>query len=121
MKYMEIPQEKLNKAVGILINDARNKRLIAYAGLYEQIDLDHANPIDRQLGSHILGAVSRASLDEKGVMLSSLVFGRVQNEPAEGFYDLAQELNKLGRRATQDEKTEFWIKEVRRCWDAYAV
>ena len=59
---MNIPQEKLNKAIEILTSEAMNKSIISYTGLYDQIGLDHTNPADRQLGSHILGEVSHASL-----------------------------------------------------------
>lgn len=118
---MDVPQQILDKAREILTDHAKNKGVISYAGLYDQIGLDHTRPLDRLMGSHILGTISRASLQEKSVMLSSLAFGKVQNEPMDGFYDLAQELGKLSSGATAEKKTKFWIEEMHRCWEAYKV
>jgi hypothetical protein len=116
---MDISQERFDRAKEILIDQAKNKGVISYAGLYDQIGLDHTKPLDRFMGSNILGTISRESLDNEGIMLSSLAFGKVQNEPMEGFYDLALELGQLKERATNDEKTEFWVKQMHCCWEKY--
>jgi hypothetical protein len=117
---MDIPPEILEKATDILINHARNKGAISYAGLYNQIGLDHTKPLDRLMGSQILGAISRESVQEKDIMLSSLAFGKYENEPFEGFYDLAQELGKLKHGANEDKKYDFWTKQMYKCWEAYS-
>lgn len=116
---MDIPEEQLDKAKEILIDQARNEALISYSGLYDQIGLDRTKVFDRLIGSNILAIISKESLQEKGVMLSSLAFGRAENEPLEGFYDLAEELGKLKPKATEEQKYMFWVKETTRCYDAY--
>lgn len=116
---MEIPQDKIEQAKGIIAESVRRPRPVSYGELYLAIGLDHTHPRDRQIGSHILGAISRESNALQGVMLSAVVCGAHENEPAEGFYKLAVELGRLPLGASGDEKYAFWVSEYQRCYELY--
>jgi len=117
---MHIPQGKLDTAKSFIIDAAKKKGRVWYSNLYSTIGLDHSNPGDRQLGARILGTISRESNDQDGIMLSAIVNGKSEGNPAEGFYDLAQELDRLSENATEDEKLAFWVEEFRRCHEFYS-
>lgn len=112
--------EKIKQVKDIITHAAKGKSWVWYSELYSAIGLDHANPGDRQTGSRILGIISRESNARDGVMLSAIVNGKSDGEPAEGFYELAQELGRLSPNATEDKKLVFWVEEFRRCHELYA-
>ena len=116
---IEIPADKLKKAKEIIASVANEMGLIWYSKLYEKIGLDHANPGHRQIGSNILGTISQESNAHDGIMLSALVTGKYDGEPADGFYDLAQEIGRLSVDASDIQKSDFWVKEVDRVHKFY--
>ncbi len=118
---MNIPQDKIEQAKSIIIKAAHNKSRVWYSELYSKIGLDYINPRDRQLGAYILGAISRESNTQDGVMLTAIVNGKSEGEPAEGFYELAQELGRLSPHAFEDQGLAFWVEEFRRCHEIYAA
>lgn len=118
---MNIPQDKLDEAKDIIIRAAKEKGRVWYSELYSAIGLDHTNPGDRQLGANILGTISRESNAKDGVMLSAIVNGKTDGDPADGFYELAQQLGRLSPRASDDEKLTFWVEEFRRVHTLYDI
>ncbi len=117
---MEIPQDKLKRAKEIIIRAAQEKGRVWYSELYEAIGLDHTNLGDRLIGANILGSISRESNASDGVMLSAIVNGKSDGEPADGFFELAQELGRLSPKASDSEKLTFWVEEFKHCHLLYA-
>lgn len=117
---IDILDEKIKQAKDIIIRAAKDKSRVWYSELYSAIGLDHTNPGDRQTGSRILGVISRESNARDNIMLSAIVNGKSDGEPADGFYELAQELGRLSSCASVDEKLAFWVEEFRRCHEFYA-
>lgn len=112
--------KKILQTFQILEELARNKQIIYYQELYEQIGLDRENPNDRKIGSDILGKVNLMSMDKNKTMISSLVSLREANQPADGFFEFAIELKKLKPNANEAEKLEFWAKEIQNVFKAYS-
>lgn len=112
---MNYSSNKIEQAKSIIINAAKKKGRVWYSELYLAIGLNHTNPGDRQEGAHILGTISRESNEQNGVMLSAVVNGKTEGDPADGFYELAQELGRLSSTANEDEKLKFWVEEFKRC------
>ena len=71
----------------------------------------------QQLG-RLLGQVAINELDiqEDRPLISALVSGKVDNQPAEGFWSL---LNDLGVPVGHAQRDEFWVKELLRCSEVY--
>jgi len=113
-------REKINIARKILEDVAREKNWIHYSDLYPKIGLDTENIIDRDKGSYILAKINDETLKENDVMLSSLVVLKKEGEePAKGFYEYAIINKRLKDDATDNEKTAFWIKEMKKCHNLY--
>ena len=71
----------------------------------------------QQLG-RLLGQVAISELDtqEDRPLISALVIGKADNQPAEGFWKLLDDLGVRSGRASRD---EYWVKELRRCYEMY--
>lgn len=111
--------KKISQAFQILEECAKNKSTIYYQELYKQIGLDRENPDDRNKGAHILAEINKASVNKNKTMLSSLVTLKVANQPADGFFEFAIELEKLSPDVSEDEKEKFWIGEVKKVFKTY--
>ena len=107
------------KTLEILEDVARRQTTIAYKELYDKMGLNSEKIEDRNLGAEILGEVNIISIKEKNVMISCLVGLKDTNCPSKGFFKYAIDLKRLNPNASDDEKTEFWIDEVRKAHSIY--
>ena len=114
---MALFKEQINKAYNIILKRARDYNPIYYGELYEMIGLNHNNDLDRKRGGEILGEVNNKS--GSSFLLSSFVVSRGGNGPHGGYYNLAESLGRISRNLSEDEKQEFWIKEMKRVRDKY--
>jgi len=112
-------EEKIQQTLQILEEYASEKKLVNYNVLYGQIGLNRENPADRNIGSKILGEVSRITLKKNKTMLSSIVTLKGEESPAFGFYELATELELLKKSANKDEKFVFWANQFTKVFQIY--
>ena len=109
----------ISQAFQILEECAKNQQCIYYQNLYEQIGLDRESPDDRNTGANLLAEINKISINKNKTMLSALVTLKVANKPADGFFEFAIELGKLGPDASEDENEKFWIGEVKKAFKTY--
>ena len=76
----------------ILEDCARKKQTINYGELMERVGMSSKSPPDRDKIGTILGAISKATYDKNGIMLSVLVVRKHDSLPSQPFFDLAREL-----------------------------
>jgi hypothetical protein len=81
--------------------------------------LDMGSQADRNRLSDVLDEINMNELQENndGPLLSAVVVLKDKNIPGDGFFKLARE---LGRYDGNDDLM-FWLKEVRRVHDHYAI
>lgn len=111
--------KKIQQTFQILEECAKNRQQIHYQKLYKEIGLNRENPDDRNKGSKILAEVNKISINKNKTMLSSLVTLKEKEQPADGFFELAVELNKLKSNAKEDDKLKFWVEEVKKVFKVY--
>lgn len=117
----------LDNAITILKEDARRRRITSYGELNIELVVQTGEPAfdfslerDRTAMGKILGQVVKATRDECGAMLSSIVVYIDRNDAGPGFYKFAMELGLLPPSATSDDKLAFWSQQVARVHDYYA-
>lgn len=67
---------------------------------------------------HLLGRVTRRTIDNSRAMLSACTTSG-ENDAGKGFYKLAQELGLLSPRASADERLAFWTDQVHQAHRVY--
>ena len=67
---------------------------------------------ERAAMGYLLERVSRLDFPATGLLISALVHYLDSNEPGAGFYALAVDVELVSRRATPDEKHDFWVSQV---------
>lgn len=70
---------------------------------------------ERPAMGELLGRLSDRSVAEAGIMISALVQYADGTNAGPGFYQLAQQKGLLRTPASADQKTEFWIAQVKAC------
>ena len=115
-------EDKARKAAtDKLVELAGQREVITYKNLSDWVEA--GTGIRIQFSSSqmyaMLDAISRAENQAGRGMLSALVIRGKQKTPGAGFYELAAELGKdIG--ATEEEKKEFWEKELNNVYDSHA-
>jgi len=112
-------EDKIKKALDILIECAKNQKTIHYGIIYENLDLDCSNIVDRNKGSNILEKVNDITMSDNEVMISALAVSKEANKPYDGFFKLASKLGKIDININEFEKIEFWVKEVKKVFNIY--
>ena len=112
-------QKIIDKTYNTLKEVASSKQLINYGQLYDQIGVDSRDPRERRRGSDILTEVNKISLEEKGVMISSIVVLQEEQIPGGMYFGLAVEFEKLNEGASESEKLAFWQEECKKVFEAY--
>src|SRR5262245_50244417 len=79
------------KAWRLLIREARAKRFMNYAPLFNLLKLKRGNHAARQAGQ-LLGEISEDTYRAGLPMLSAIVINTTTNRPGPGFFTLAQQL-----------------------------
>lgn len=113
-------------AVNFLKDQARLRRITSYSELngalgrhgHEMFDFAQEN--DRRAVGAVLGDVVARTIDDSGVMLSSIVAYIDRNDAGPGFYALAVQRGLLPSNATVDDKLAFWTSQVDKVHKLYA-
>jgi hypothetical protein len=92
-----------------MIKKAKQRGMIAYSELVAKISAVKFDAFDTRL-FHLLGEISTEEDAEGRGMLSAIVVHKLgDQEPGDGFYELAKSLG----RDTHD-KLRFWVQEMHR-------
>jgi len=95
------------EATDLLIGAASRGRPIEYGQVVER--LKHATFVAQFHG--MLGAISRRTFEEDGLLLSAVVVRKDSRRPGTGFYKLARDLGfEFGLAATEAET--FWAEHL---------
>lgn len=99
----------------ILVNCARERKMITYSQLVGQVTTIQFEPRDARLDT-MLSEITKAE-DAAGRGMLSAVVVRKLNEmrPGDGFFELAKS---LGRDVSDIDKC--WLEELRRVWQYWA-
>ena len=110
-----------------LIDRARMRRTTSYTELSAALakrlgtrafDFDRQD--ERAAIGHLLGEIVERNRPKTGLMISALVIYLDQNDAGTGFYSLAQDLGLLRRGASEAEKSDYWVGQVKALHDFYA-
>jgi len=112
-RLVEITTELLKVA-------ARRNAPITYAYVNQVLEsrgvrpFDFSLPNERAAVGQALGEIVLSTLDELGGMLSAFIIQKSGNDPGEGFYRLAAELDPplLGLKASPDMRWKFWAQQM---------
>jgi len=90
-----------------LIAAARYRGTVTYQEIANIMNLPPSGShMGKEVG-YILGEISEDEHNQGRPMLSTVAVG-ISGEPGPGFYALAEQLGKLGKNATKEEKIKFW-------------
>lgn len=119
MKNINTNSKIVQKTLRILEGKAKQKQLVNYGELYPKIGLNTENLEDRNTGATILAKVNIITIQEKNVMLSSLVTLREKQYPAQGFFEFAVEQKRMTPTKDEMKLLAFWADEVSKTFKAY--
>ncbi len=89
---------------------ARQQKTTHYEDIAPMLRLKMEDPADRVRIGQILGEISKLENDAGRPMLSAVVTHKGDERPGTGFFELAQELGRVG---SMDSET-FFIQELKR-------
>ena len=95
---------------------ARKQTTIHYQEIAPMLGLRMEDPADRVRIGQILGEISKQEHNAGRPMLSAVVTHKGDERPGTGFFELAQELGRVGG---MDSET-FFIRELKRVHDCWA-
>jgi hypothetical protein len=78
-------------------------------------ELDH----DRAAMGYLLGLILELDRPISGRMITALVNYLDQNDAGPGFYRIAREYGLLRKNASEQEKFEFWAREVTAVYERF--
>lgn len=106
----------VNSAYEMLVARASRRQFVTYAELCMLANLprEPAGP----LVSDVLFDVSKRSVREHGCMLSSILID-TNGEPGADFYDRAQALGLLPKKANARRRLSFWSGQMQAAFDAF--
>lgn len=119
MEKIDTHSEVVQKTLRILEDKAKQKQLVNYGELYPKIGLSTEDPEDRNTGAAILSEVNIITIQEKNIMLSSLVTLREKQYPAQGFFEFAVEQKRMTPTNDEMKLLAFWANEVSKAFKAY--
>ena len=99
-------EEAKSEAKLILQNRARRSSPISYSEFCQKLSLISFDPHDTGL-AHFLGQISTEEHEAGRALLSALVVHKHDNQPGDGFFNLAES---LGFRFKDRE--QFWLGEI---------
>jgi len=89
---------------------ASNRRSTDYSTIFAIMKLKGGHHASREAG-HLLGEISVETHMAGKPMLSAIVVNQT-GRPGKGFYELATKLGKLEPKASDDDRENFWRREV---------
>lgn len=90
---------------------ASNRHRTDYSTVFAIMNLRPGNHAAKEAG-HLLGEICDQMHKEGKPMLSALVVRQDTGKPGHGFFEMATRLGKLPANAGEQEKDEFWKREV---------
>jgi hypothetical protein len=95
---------------------SKNDLPIAYSKIMELVGLDSGYPRHRGMIGHVLGEVTRQSLQDKerGFALSAMAVQKRSGLPSQSFFEYLKELGFKFR-----DKRVFWDDQISRIWNYY--
>src|SRR5258708_25147890 len=113
--------------LGFLIERARLGKLTSYTELNATLirrtglpGFDFSRADERAAMGHLLYMIVELNRPTTDLMISALVSYLDANDAGSGFYALAQDLGRLARKASAEEKLEFWVGQVQALHDYYS-
>jgi len=104
-----------------LLEIARRRELTTYSDIAPLAGLNMDIDTDRDAMSDILEAIARHEETEGRPMLTAVVIHRgSDNNPGEGFYAIATELQRYGGSRHQLRRLEFWVSQVAQVHDHWS-
>lgn len=116
----------VDDTVTYLSEQARLQRITSYSDLNTalarggHVPFDFGLERDRTAVGMLLGDAVRRTIDDSGVMISAIVLYAAGNDAGPGFYKFAVQLGLLANTATADDKTAFWLRQVKAVHERYA-
>ncbi len=101
----------------MLIEAARNRRVVYYAEVGRLLNFSMDNPSHRVELGKILGEISTEEYEEGRPLLSAVVVHKEDHQPGEGFFSLAKE---LGQKRPDEDSDAFYASELERVFIAWA-
>lgn len=111
-----------------LVERARLRKLTSYtelnAALVRRTGLrgfDFSRADERAAMGHLLYLIVELNRPETNLMISALVSYLDANDAGTGFYAYAQDLGMLPRKASAQQKLEFWAGQVKALHEYYSA
>jgi hypothetical protein len=105
--------------LAFLVERARLEKLTSYTELSATLQrrtglpgFDFSRADERAAMGHLLYLIVERNRPSTHLMISALVSYLDVNDAGTGFYAFAQELGLLSRKASAEEKLDFWVKQV---------
>ncbi|HTB81841.1 MAG TPA: hypothetical protein VK717_13230 [Opitutaceae bacterium] len=96
-----------------LVDFAKTAKLTFYSEIAPLADLSMDLPEDRAKISEILEEIGRHEEKEDRPMLTAIVIhAGGDNNPGNGFFELAKSLGRYGGSKNEQRRVEFWVKQV---------
>jgi hypothetical protein len=110
-----------------LIERAQLRRTTSYTELNTVLErrtgvpgFDFTRQDERTAMGYLLGLIVERNRSESNLMISALVIYLDGNGAGGGFYNLAADLALLPRKASAQQKDEFWIGQLNGLYDHYS-
>ena len=113
--------------LAFLIERARQRKLTSYTELNATLvrrtglsGFDFSRADERAAMGHLLYLIVEMSLPVTGLMISALVTYLDANDAGGGFYAYAEDLGMLPGNASDQQKLDFWVRQVAALHKYYA-
>lgn len=110
---------KIKEVYDKLVETAKRNNIISYQTLSNEcsLGLDMADISHRNKLADIIGTISHEENENGRPLLSVVVIRSDSNQPGNGFFNLATELELYGGSRDDLNRLEFSTMELRRCHD----
>jgi hypothetical protein len=113
--------------LAFLIERGRLQKLTSYTELNATLvrrtglpGFDFSRADERAAMGHLLYLIVEQNRPTTGLMISALVTYLDANDAGTGFYAFAQDLGLLSRKATAQERLDFWVGQVKKLHEFYS-
>jgi hypothetical protein len=101
-----------------LVQLAKNEELTFYSKIAPLLNLSMDNEDDRDKIAQLLGEIAKNENQQNRPMLTALVIHKGNdNNPGEGFFSIAKELNLYDGSRDQLDRVTFWVNQVRKVYN----
>jgi hypothetical protein len=98
----------------LLVQAASRNRTVYYGQIGRLMGLEPGETLTREVG-HILGEINEEEHGKGKPMLSAVVINAVEKTPGEGFFRLAEKLDKY-HGSTEQDRMDFWREELQKVY-----